>query len=175
MRAYWSQRSSPPNTKHSRVCFIQRCVKSCERFQRLRRPNKQPLGGLRALRGVAALFKIDIGGVEISIDAEPGLADSGDLQYDLPDLFEVIGRAAQDAGKGWILLIDEVQYLSQKDLAALIVAIHHVTQEGLPVLLIGAGLPQVARLAGDAKSYAERLFLYPALGPLSPKDAALAI
>ena len=109
------------------------------------------------------------------MEPEPGVADTGDLQYDLPDLFHVIGRAAQAAGKGWILLIDEVHYLSQKDLAALIVAIHHTTQEGLPVLLVGAGLPQVARLAGDAKSYAERLFLYPSVGPLAPEDEALAV
>lgn len=131
--------------------------------------------GLRALRGFASIFKIDIGGIEISVEPEPGLADSGDLQYDLPDLFDVIGRAAQAASKGWILLIDEVQYLSQEDLAALIVAIHHTTQEGLPILLVGAGLPQVARLAGDAKSYAERLFLYPNVGPLTPEDARLAV
>jgi hypothetical protein len=131
--------------------------------------------GLRALRGFASIFKIDIGGIEISVDPEPGVADSGDLQYDLPDLFDVIGRASQSAGKGWLLLIDEVQYLSQQDLAALIVAMHHCSQEGLPVLLVGTGLPQVARLAGDAKSYAERLFLFPSVGPLSPEDAALAI
>ena len=131
--------------------------------------------GLRALKGFASIFKIDIAGIEISVDAEPGVADSGDLQYDLPDLFRVIGQAAQAADRGWLLLIDEVQYLSQKDLAALIVAIHQTAQEGLPVLLIGAGLPQVARLAGDAKSYAERLFLYPNVGPLSPEDAALAV
>lgn len=131
--------------------------------------------GLRALRGFASMFKIDIGGIEVSVEPEPGVADSGDLQYDLPDLFDVIGRAAQAAGKGWILLIDEVQYLSQEDLAALIVAIHHTTQEGLPVLLVGAGLPQVARLAGDAKSYAERLFLYPDVGPLTAEDAKLAV
>lgn len=131
--------------------------------------------GLRALRGFASIFKIDVGGIEISVEPEPGVADSGDLQYDLPDLFDVIGRAAQAAGKGWLLLIDEVQYLSQEDLAALIVAVHHATQEGLPILLVGAGLPQVARLAGDAKSYAERLFLYPSVGPLAPVDAALAV
>jgi hypothetical protein len=131
--------------------------------------------GLRALRGFASIFKIDVGGIEISVEPEPGVADSGDLQYDLPDLFDVIGRAAQAAGKGWILLIDEVQYLSQEDLAALIVAVHHATQEGLPILLVGAGLPQVARLAGDAKSYAERLFLYPSVGPLAPEDATLAV
>ncbi len=86
-----------------------------------------------------------------------------------------LGRAAQAVGKGWILLIDEAQYLSQEDLAALIVAIHHTTQEGLPILLVGAGLPQLARLAGDAKSYAERLFMYPNTGPLKPEDAKLAI
>lgn len=131
--------------------------------------------GLKGLRGFASIFKIDIAGVEIGVEPEPGLADSGDLQYDLPDLFEVIGRAAQAAGKGWILLIDEVQYLSEADLSALIVSIHHMSQEGLPVLLVGAGLPQVARLAGEAKSYAERLFLYPAVGALDQPSASQAV
>lgn len=133
--------------------------------------------GLRGLRGFASIFKIDVAGVEVGVEpeTEPGLADSGDLQHDLPDLFEVIGRAAQSAGKGWILLIDEVQYLSEEDLSALIVAIHRMSQEGLPVLLVGAGLPQVARLAGQAKSYAERLFLYPDVGALDQPSAARAI
>ena len=131
--------------------------------------------GLKGLRSFASIFKIDIAGVEVGVEPEPGLADSGDLQYDLPDLFEVIGRAAQAAGKGWILLIDEVQYLSEADLSALIVAIHHMSQEGLPVLLVGAGLPQVARLAGEAKSYAERLFLYPAVGALDQPSASQAV
>ena len=131
--------------------------------------------GLKGLRGFASIFKIDIAGVEVGVEPEPGLADSGDLQYDLPDLFEVIGRAAQAAGKGWILLIDEVQYLSEADLSALIVSIHHMSQEGLPVLLVGAGLPQVARLAGEAKSYAERLFLYPAVGALDQPSARHAV
>lgn len=131
--------------------------------------------GLKALRGFASIFKIDIAGVEVGVEPEPGLADSGDLQYDLPDLFDVIGRAAQAAGKGWILLIDEVQYLSDADLSALIVAIHRMSQEGLPVLLVGAGLPQVARLAGEAKSYAERLFLYPAIGALDQPSAIQAV
>ena len=131
--------------------------------------------GLKGLRSFASIFKIDIAGVEVGVEPEPGLADSGDPQYDLPDLFEVIGRAAQAAGKGWILLIDEVQYLSEADLSALIVAIHHMSQEGLPVLLVGAGLPQVARLAGEAKSYAERLFLYPAVGALDQPSASQAV
>lgn len=131
--------------------------------------------GLNGLRGFASIFKIDIAGVEIGVEPEPGFADSGDLQYDLPDLFAVIGQAAQVAGKGWILLIDEVQYLSEADLSALIVSIHHMSQEGLPVLLVGAGLPQVARLAGEAKSYAERLFLYPAVDALDQVSAIQAV
>jgi hypothetical protein len=131
--------------------------------------------GLKGLRGFASIFKIEVAGIEVGVEPEPGLADSGDLQYDLPDLFDVIGQAAKAAGKGWILLIDEVQYLSEADLSALIVSIHRMAQEGLPVLLVGAGLPQVARLAGEAKSYAERLFLYPGVGALDPASAAQAI
>jgi hypothetical protein len=87
----------------------------------------------------------------------------------------MIGEAARAAGKGWVLLIDEVQYLSAEDLSALIVSIHRMSQDGLPVLLFGAGLPQVARLAGEAKSYAERLFLYPEVGALEPSAAAQAV
>jgi hypothetical protein len=131
--------------------------------------------GLRGLRSFAALFKIAVAGVDIGVEPEPGLADTGDLQYDLPDLFRMIGGAAQAADKGWILLIDEVQYLSEADLSALIVALHAMSQEGLPVLFAGAGLPQVARLAGEAKSYAERLFLYQTVGALDPASAMQAI
>lgn len=131
--------------------------------------------GLKGLRNFASMFKIDIAGIEVGVEPEPGLADSGDLQYDLPDIFEVIGKAAQAADKGWLLLIDEVQYLSETELSALIVAIHRMSQEGLPVVLIGAGLPQVARLAGEAKSYAERLFLYPPVDALNFPSAVQAI
>lgn len=131
--------------------------------------------GLRGLRSFASIFKIDIAGIEVGVEPEPGFADSGDLQYDLPDLFNAIGQAAQAAGKGWILLIDEVQYLSEADLSALIVSIHRMSQDGLPVLLVGAGLPQVARLAGEAKSYAERLFLYPTVDALDQQSAIQAI
>lgn len=131
--------------------------------------------GLKGLRNFASIFKIEMGGVEVGVEPEPGLADTGDLQYDLPDLFTLIGKAAKAAERGWLLLIDEVQYLSEADLSALIVALHRMSQEGLPVLLVGAGLPQVARLAGEAKSYAERLFQYPAVGALDPVSAKQAI
>jgi hypothetical protein len=131
--------------------------------------------GLRGLRNFASIFKIEIAGVDVGVEPESGLADTGDLQYDLPDLFVLIGKATQAAGRGWILLIDEVQYLSDADLSALIVALHRISQDGLPVLLVGAGLPQIARLAGEAKSYAERLFQYPAVGALDPASAAQAV
>ena len=131
--------------------------------------------GLTALRNFASIFKVGVAGAELSIEPEPGLADTGDLQYDLPDLFTLIGKAAQAAGRGWLLLIDEVQYLTEADLSALIVALHRMAQEGLPVLLVGAGLPQIARLAGEAKSYAERLFQYPPVGALDPTSARQAL
>ncbi|HBK07085.1 MAG TPA: AAA family ATPase [Acetobacteraceae bacterium] len=131
--------------------------------------------GLRGLRSFASIFKVEMAGVEVGVEPEPGLADTGDLQYDLPDLFTLIGKAAKAAGRGWILLIDEVQYLSEVDLSALIVSLHRMSQEGLPVLLVGAGLPQVARLAGEAKSYAERLFQYPGVGALDVTSAKKAV
>lgn len=135
--------------------------------------------GLRGLRNLANGLNIQIGDIGIGIEGanlpEPGLADSGDLQFDLPDLFEVLGDAAARAGKAWILLIDEVQYLNERDLAALIVALHRVSQTEKPIGFAGAGLPQVARLAGDAKSYAERLFSYPPIGALNPDAATQAI
>ncbi len=130
---------------------------------------------LRALRAFAGAFKLKLGEIGIAVDPEPGVADSGTLEFDLPDLFLRVGEAARAAGKGWTLLIDEVQYLSEAELAALIVAIHRANQKNLPILFFGAGLPQVAALSGDAKSYAERLFTYPAVGPLDEPAAWDAI
>jgi AAA ATPase domain len=130
---------------------------------------------MRALRGFASAFKINVGDVSISMDPEIGTADSGNLEYDLSDLFVKVGEAAQAAGQAWTLLIDEVQYLSDQGLSALIVAIHKVNQKRLPVIFFGAGLPQVAALSGNAKSYAERLFDYPTIGPLDLESATLAI
>ncbi len=130
---------------------------------------------LRALRSFASAFKLSYGDTSISVDPEVGVADSGDMEADLPELFVRIGEAAKAAGKAWTLFIDEVQYLRSEDLAALIVALHKVNQKGLPVLFFGAGLPQVAALSGDAKSYAERLFHYPAVGALDEEAAESAI
>lgn len=130
---------------------------------------------MRALRGFASVFKVSVGDISLSVDPETGTADSGNLEYDLSDLFIRIGEAAQSGGKAWTLLIDEIQYLSRNELAALIVAMHRVNQKQLPVMFFGAGLPQVAALSGDAKSYAERLFNFPPVGPLDNTYAISAI
>lgn len=130
---------------------------------------------MRALRGFASAFKISVGDISLSVDPEPGVADSGNLEYDLSDLFISVGMAAHSANKAWTLLIDEVQYLSDTELSALIVALHRVNQKQLPIMFFGAGLPQIAALSGDARSYAERLFNFPVVGPLDAKAAIAAI
>ncbi|EPE95117.1 ATP-binding protein [Rhizobium grahamii] len=130
---------------------------------------------MRALRSFASIFKVEMGDFALSVDPETGTADSGNIEYDLAELFVRVGEAAKAAGRGWTLLIDEIQYLGERDYAALIVAIHRISQKGLPVLFFGAGLPQVAALSGDAKSYAERLFTYPSVGALDQPSAELAI
>ena len=131
--------------------------------------------GMRALRAFASVFKISVGDISLSVDPEIGTADSGNLEYDLSDLFVRVGAAAQSAGIAWTLLIDEVQYLSEEELSALIVAIHRCNQKNLPVTFFGAGLPQVAALSGDAKFYAERLFNYPPVDALDDPAAIAAI
>jgi hypothetical protein len=105
----------------------------------------------------------------LDIDALAGIGDSGALSEDLTDLFVAIGEAAQDQGVGVVFLVDEIQFLRQPDLEALIVALHKCTRRSLPITLVGAGLPQIPRLAGEAKSYSERLFRFPQIGEL---DAA---
>lgn len=130
--------------------------------------------GFRALQSFSSAFKISLGAIDVSV-AEPGVADSGHLANDLADLLGVVGEAARAADRPIAILIDEVQYLSREDLGALIVAVHKIGQRQLPIIVFGAGLPQLAGLAGEAKSYAERLFDYPPVGPLDPRAAARAI
>ena len=128
-----------------------------------------------ALRGFASTFKVSVGDITIKVEPDPGTADSGDLELDLRDLFLAVGKAAESAGKAWCLLIDELQYLKKKELAALIVALHKISQESLPVLFFGAGLPHLPAMAAEIKSYAERLFDFPKIGPLDKKSAYQAI
>jgi hypothetical protein len=111
----------------------------------------------------------------IDVDALAGSADSGNLADDVTDLLVASGEAAGERHRGLLLAVDEVQYLSEPELAALITAIHRTTQLDLPVVLVGAGLPQLPGLAGEAKSYAERLFEFPLIGSLGDDDARAAI
>lgn len=110
-------------------------------------------------------------------DVEPaeGLADHGDLTLDLTDVLLALGEAVQEHGRGLAILIDEVQFLRAAQLEALIQALHKTVQRRLPITFVGAGLPQIAELAGDAKSYAERLFRFPEIGSLGPEDAREAL
>ena len=144
------------------------------RLSRMEKARDFAAGAMGALRGFASAFTVSIGEVEFGV-SEPPTADSGNLEIDLPELLIATGKAARAAETSICLLIDEVQYLSEEDLRGLIVALHRITQKGLPVVLFGAGLPQVAALAGEAKSYAERLFDYPDVGALSPEAAGSAI
>ena len=132
---------------------------------------------LRALTGFARSLKVRYQDIEVGIDfeGEPGLADNGDLEHDLQALFEAVGLAAQRAATAVVLFFDELQYVKEDQLAALIVGLHRMAQLGLPVVLVGAGLPQLRAHMGRAKSYAERLFDFPEIGPLPPPAARVAI
>lgn len=133
--------------------------------------------GLAVLRSFISALSVTIGDVTFGLGIEPekGSADSGDLEIDLPNLFIAIGEAAEDRKARVAIIIDEIQYLNQKELGAIIIAMHKIQQRQLPLLLLGAGLPILPCLAGEAKSYAERLFNFPAIGALSQSDAAKAL
>jgi hypothetical protein len=132
---------------------------------------------LRALAGFAKSLKLKYADIEVGFDfdPEPGLADNGDLEHDLQALLEAVGSAAQQAGVALVMFIDELQYVKEDELAALITAIHRCNQRRLPVGMVGAGLPQLPGRMGRAKSYAERLFDFPVVGPLDAAAARLAI
>ena len=133
--------------------------------------------GLRALAGFAKALRMKFSDIEVGLDfdPEPGLADNGDLEHDLQALMEVGGAAAQKAETALILFIDELQYVEEEELASLITALHRTAQRRLPVTMVGAGLPQLRGRMGRAKSYAERLFDFPEIGPLDAEAARVAI
>jgi AAA ATPase-like protein len=127
------------------------------------------------LRNFVAAFKIKIGDIELGVDPARGEADTGNLEQDLPDLLVAVCEAANERGTALAIFLDEVQYLSPNELASLIVACHEVAQRNLPLVFVGAGLPQIAALSGNAKSYAERLFTYPQVGQLDAAAAGAAL
>lgn len=143
----------------------------------LRRIERVRDGARRAL-SILKAFTITTGvGVEIRVDLdlEEGVADSGDLGRDLGDLLVEVGSIAREAGRGVLFLLDEVQFLERSEFEALIAGMHRSTRRQLPITVVGAGLPSLPRLAGEAKSYAERLFTFPLIGALSDEAARLAL
>lgn len=133
--------------------------------------------GLAILKSFMGGIKVTLADVEFGLDIDPerGTADSGDLEVDLPALLVAVAEAAQERKSSVALLIDEVQYFSQAELSALIMSMHKMQQRQLPMVLMGAGLPILPGLAGESKSYAERLFSFPDIGPLSMADAVKAL
>ena len=130
---------------------------------------------LRVLRSFMSSVRITWNDLELGIEPLAGTADSRDLELDLADLFIAVGEAAAERGTAVALCIDEMQYLSQAEFSALIMATHKVSQLKLPLIVVGAGLPQIVGLAGQSKFYAERLFDYPRVGALAEMDARQAL
>lgn len=147
------------------------------RLSRLESAKETARRGLSALAGFVKGLKVTYNDIEVGLDyePEPGLADNGNLETDLAVLLEQVGRAAKAARTAVVMFIDELQYIDEGQFAALISALHRCAQLRLPVMLVGAGLPQLRERAGSAKSYAERLFDYPEVGPLSEEDARSAL
>jgi len=132
---------------------------------------------LRAL-GVLKAFSIRLpGGPELNIDVDAvyGPADSGDLATDLSALFVELGEVARDHDTGVLITIDELHYVASHTLEALVMGLHRAAQLTLPITVAGAGLPSLAALTGEAKSYAERMFTFPAIGSLPALQACDAL
>ncbi len=146
-------------------------------LDRMARAGNKVKRGLAVLRSFIGALKVTVGDVTLGLDIDPeqGSADSGDLEIDLPNLFVAVAEAAEEKKSAVAVLIDETQYFNQKELGALIMAMHKLQQRQLPLVLLGAGLPILPGLAGESKSYAERLFSFPDVGALSAEDTARAL
>lgn len=139
--------------------------------------SEQVKRGLRVLKSFASSLKVKYGEVEVGLDIDPerGTSDSGDIESDLPELLVAVAQAGMARKKPIALLIDELQYINEVELSALIMGMHKIAQLQLPMVLFGAGLPQLVGNTGRSKSYAERLFEFPPVGPLAKADAEVAI
>ena len=146
-------------------------------LDRMENASQKVKRGLRVLKSFFNRIKVKVHDIELSLDVDPetGSADSGDLEADLPILLEAIAEAAFDRKTAIAIIVDELQYLSEGELSALIMAIHKISQKQLPLILVGAGLPQLVALSVRSKSYAERLFDFPQIGPLEKRDAIDAL
>ena len=147
------------------------------RLDRGARVSEQVKHSLRVLKSFVGAIRVKYHDIEFSIDvdSEAGVADSGILTRDLAEVFVASGEAAKARESAIVILIDEIQNLPADELEALIMAVHGTSQRSLPFMIIGAGLPSIVKMAGDAKSYAERLFEYPKINSLDKKEARRAL
>lgn len=122
-------------------------------------------------------FTIKYGCDDISIEVNPanGISDTGNLANDMTELFLALGIIAQKQNKGVVLFIDEIQYIKDDEFEALMEAIHRTNQKNYPIVIFSAGLPKIAKIAGDVKSYAERLFDFIEIDSLNNEEAKLAL
>ncbi len=159
--------------------FAQRCIPELKRILLRLSPNQALRHKLEqagsAMRNFASVFKLSYEGFEFGAAPSPGVADTGDFESDFAEMMRLVLEAAKAADRHVALFVDEVQYLAPQELAAITVTCHDAAQRGLPFIFFGAGLPQIAKLAGDAKSYAERLFEFPEVGSLDDQAAIRAL
>ena len=145
----------------------------------LRLDRRRALGDrLKTFTRLLSGFKVGAsieGSVEFSFDPSAVGGSTGNLERDLTHLFVELGETAREHETGVVFLIDEMQFLKREEMEAVAAAMHRMSQKQLPIALAGAGLPQLPGLMVDAKSYAERLFSYPEIGPLSPDAARQAL
>jgi hypothetical protein len=174
---YLAELIEVPEQKNIAELLVPSLRKILLRLDDFRNVSDKVKRAIRTLKSFVGAVKLKYGEIEIGldIDAEHGAADSGDLERDLQDLFVAVGEAALARETAVAIIIDELQYLHENELSALIMAMHRVAQNQLPLALIGAGLPQLVGLTGDSKSYAERLFEFPEVGPLKDPDAKRAL
>lgn len=172
-RGFHTLRIEAPESKSLPALLAPQLRQALLRLSRNEQAKELAKRALQALAGFAKALKLKYQDIEVGLDVEPepGLADNGDLEHDLQALLVEAGQAAHAAQTVLGLFIDELQYVAEPELAALITAMHACAQHQLPVVLVGAGLPQLRGRVGNAKSYAERLFAFPEVGAL-PRDAA---
>lgn len=147
------------------------------KLDRIKGVSEKVKRGLRVLKSFVRTVKVKYKDLEIAVDIENerGVADSGTLTRDLPEVFIAAGEAAKSRNSSIVILIDEIQNLPAEEFEALIMAIHRTNQKQLPILIVGAGLPSLVKISAEAKTYAERLFEYPDIGPLSEVEACRAL
>ncbi|MDQ3265299.1 MAG: ATP-binding protein [Myxococcota bacterium] len=172
-----TMRVEAPENRSLPALLLPQLRQALIRLSRIEQAKNLATRALRALAGFAGALKVKYTDIEVGLDfdPEPGLADNGDLEHDLQDLMAAVGASAKAANTALVMFIDELQYVAEAELAALITSLHRISQQQLPVVLVGAGLPQLRGRMGKAKSYAERLFEFPEIGPLTETDAEVAL